>query len=85
MTAVKKLCGNCYIESDYIYVNDLGAAYQPNFVSQHFRALLEKVSFGVVAFTTSATLMSSPKQKFSNSLIFVSLKLIDLVISAYSI
>lgn len=46
----RKLCGNCYIESDYIYVNDLGEPYQPNFVSQHFRALLEKNQFRVIRF-----------------------------------
>ena len=46
----RKLCGNCYIESDYIYVNDLGAPYQPNFVSQHFRALLEKNQLRVIRF-----------------------------------
>lgn len=46
----RKLCGNCYIESDYIYVNDLGEPYQPNFVSQHFRALLEKNQLRVIRF-----------------------------------
>ncbi|NBI67306.1 site-specific integrase [Pseudoflavonifractor sp. 60] len=46
----RKLCGNCYIESDYIYVNDLGAPYQPNFVSQHFRTLLEKNRLRVIRF-----------------------------------
>ena len=46
----RKLCGNCYIESDYIYVNDLGSPYQPNFVSQHFRALLEKNQLRVIRF-----------------------------------
>lgn len=46
----RKLCGNCYIESDYIYVNDLGAPYQPNFVSQHFRTLLEKNQLRVIRF-----------------------------------
>ena len=39
-----------YLESDYIYVNDLGAPYQPNFVSQHFRALLEKNQLRVIRF-----------------------------------
>lgn len=46
----RKLCGNCYIESDYIYVNDLGEPYQPNFVSQHFRALLEKNQLRIIRF-----------------------------------
>lgn len=38
----RKLCGNCYVDSDYVYVNDLGVPYQPNFVSQHFKTLLKK-------------------------------------------
>lgn len=46
----RKLCGNCYAESDYIYVNDLGKPYQPNFVSQHFKALLEKNQLRIIRF-----------------------------------
>lgn len=29
----KEFCGNCYTESEYIYVNKLGIPYKPNFVS----------------------------------------------------
>lgn len=38
----KKLCGNCYTDSDYIYVDPLGHLYKPNYVSAHFKLLLEK-------------------------------------------
>ncbi len=38
----RELCGNCYVESDYIYVNDLGQPYKPNYVTQHFKILLRK-------------------------------------------
>ena len=38
----RELCGNSYTDSDYIYVNDLGVPYKPNFVSQHFKLLLRK-------------------------------------------
>ena len=36
------LCGNCYEESDYIWVNDLGVPYKPEYVSTHFKLLLQK-------------------------------------------
>lgn len=38
----RQLCGRCYTESDYIYVNDLGVPYKPNYVSQHFKLVLKK-------------------------------------------
>ena len=38
----RKLCGNCYTESDYIFVNDLGVPYSPNYVTQHFKIILQK-------------------------------------------
>lgn len=38
----RALCGNCYVNSDYIYVNDLGEPYKPNFVTQHFKLVLRK-------------------------------------------
>ncbi len=38
----RKLCGNCYTESDYIFVNDLGVPYKPNYVTQHFKLVLQK-------------------------------------------
>lgn len=36
----RELCGNCYTDTDYIYVNDLGQPYKPNYVTQHFKILL---------------------------------------------
>lgn len=38
----QELCGNCYTQTDYIYVNDLGIPYTPNFVTQHFKIVLRK-------------------------------------------
>lgn len=38
----RELCGNCYTQTDYIYVNDLGVPYKPNFVTQHFKIVLRK-------------------------------------------
>ena len=38
----RELCGNCYTQTDYIYVNDLGVPYTPNFVTQHFKIVLRK-------------------------------------------
>ena len=40
----QELCGNCYTQTDYIYVNDLGIPYTPNFVTQHFKIVLRKNS-----------------------------------------
>lgn len=38
----RKLCGNCYNESEYVWVNDLGIPFKPSYVSTHFKLLLEK-------------------------------------------
>lgn len=38
----KEFCGNCYTESEYIYVNELGIPYKPNFVSDHFKRVLKQ-------------------------------------------
>ena len=46
----RELCGNCYTDTDYIYVNDLGVPYKPNFVTQHFRILLENKGLRVIRF-----------------------------------
>ncbi len=40
--ACRQLCGNCYHESDYIFVNDMGVPYKPNYVTQHFKSVLLK-------------------------------------------
>ena len=46
----RALCGYCYQESDYIYVNDLGVPYCPNYVTAHFRRLLKKHGLRVIRF-----------------------------------
>lgn len=38
----RELCGSSYTDSDYIYVNDLGVPYRPNYASQHFDIVLQK-------------------------------------------
>lgn len=38
----RELCGKNYTDSDYIYVNDLGVPYRPNYTSQHFKIVLQK-------------------------------------------
>ena len=38
----RELCGNCWNESGYIYVNDIGEPIKPNYVSQHYSLILEK-------------------------------------------
>ncbi len=38
----QKMCGNCYHKTDYIYVNDLGIPYQPNYITQRFASVLKK-------------------------------------------
>ena len=37
-----ELCGDCYTHSDYIFVNDIGQPYNPNYITQHFALILEK-------------------------------------------
>ena len=46
----RELCGNCYHESDYIYVNDLGEPIRPNYVSQHFKLLLKNNNLREITF-----------------------------------
>lgn len=46
----RELCGKCYVESDYIYVNDLGEQFRPNYVTQHFRLLLEKHGLRIIRY-----------------------------------
>lgn len=40
--ANRALCGNCYMESDYVFVNPLGVPYRPDYVTQHFKIILQK-------------------------------------------
>lgn len=46
----RELCGNCYTDTDYIYVNDLGIPYKPNFVTQHFRIVLKNNGLRIIRF-----------------------------------
>lgn len=46
----RALCGNCYRESEYIYVNDLGVPYRPNYVTEHFKRVLLKNGLRVIRF-----------------------------------
>ena len=46
----RKLCGNCYHESDYIYVNDIGEQIKPNYVTQHFKLVLRKNNLREITF-----------------------------------
>ena len=46
----RKLCGNCYHESEYVYVNPLGVPYMPDFITDHFRNYLMKAGFRKITF-----------------------------------
>lgn len=46
----RELCGNCYHESDYIYVNDIGEQIKPNYVTQHFKLILRKNNLREITF-----------------------------------
>ncbi len=46
----RALCGNCYQESEYIYVNDLGVPYRPNFVTDHFKRVLRNKGLRAIRF-----------------------------------
>lgn len=41
-TTCRKLCGKSYHTSDYVYVNDIGQPYLPNYITQHFALVLRK-------------------------------------------
>lgn len=45
-----KICGDCYHHSDYIYVNELGIPYKPNYVTQHFALMLKKLGLRKITF-----------------------------------
>ena len=49
----KEFCGNCYTESEYIYVNELGIPYKPNFVSDHFKRVLKQHGLRPIRFHDS--------------------------------
>ncbi len=62
--ACRELCGNCYFESDYIYVNDLGQPFKPNYVTQHFKLFLRnnglrEITFHELRHTCASLLLKS--------------------------
>lgn len=46
----RRLCGNCYHDSEYVYVNKLGTPYTPNYITDHFRSFLKKNEFRKLTF-----------------------------------
>lgn len=46
----RRLCGSCYIDSDYIYVNDLGQPYRPDYITTHFAYFLKKHGLRKITF-----------------------------------
>lgn len=46
----RKLCGNCYTESDYIFVNGMGQSYTPTYVTQRFKKLLNRYGLRMIRF-----------------------------------
>ena len=46
----RELCGNCHTDTGYIYVNDLGVPYKPNYVTQHFRIVLQNNGLRIIRF-----------------------------------
>lgn len=46
----RRLCGNCYHDSEYVYVNKLGTPYTPNYITDHFRNFLKKNEFRKLTF-----------------------------------
>ncbi|WP_455581260.1 tyrosine-type recombinase/integrase [Dysosmobacter sp.] len=46
----QELCGRSYHKSDYIYVNDIGDPIKPNYITQHFAAVLKKNNLRKITF-----------------------------------
>lgn len=46
----RALCGKSYFKSDYIYVNDIGKPYKPDYISNHYRYLLPKLGLRKITF-----------------------------------
>ena len=46
----KQLCGNSYIETDYVYVNDIGQPIKPDFVTTHFALVMKKYNLRKITF-----------------------------------
>ena len=46
----RKMCGNCWQETGYVYVNDMGQPVKPNYVTQHFQLVLQKTGMRKITF-----------------------------------
>ena len=46
----RELCGRCWHESDYVYINDIGEPIKPDYVTQHFALLLKKKGMRKITF-----------------------------------
>lgn len=60
----KMLCGRSYTDSDYIYVNDIGQLYKPDYVTGHFRYFLKshglrKITFHELRHSCASLLLKS--------------------------
>lgn len=44
------ICGNCYHESEYVYVNKMGVQYTPDFITKHFALYLKNNGFRKLTF-----------------------------------
>ena len=73
----RKLCGNCYHESEYVYVNPLGIPYTPDFITDHFRNYLMKAGFRKITFHE----LRHPYVKHTTKIF--SLRLMDFQAQAY--
>ena len=73
----RKLCGNCYHGSGYIYVNDLGEPIRPNYVSQHFKLVLKNNNLREITFHE----LRHPYVKHTTKIF--SLRLMDFQAQAY--
>ena len=73
----RKLCGNCYHESEYVYVNPLGVPYMPDFITDHFRNYLMKAGFRKITFHE----LRHPYVKHTTKIF--SLRLMDFQAQAY--
>lgn len=51
----KRVCGKCYNKEylDYVCVDEMGNLLNPDYITQSFSKLLEKMSFATYVFTTS--------------------------------
>ena len=46
----KRLCGDCYHQSDFVYVNAIGQRIKPDYITSHFANLLKKHELPKITF-----------------------------------